>query len=212
MSIHKLLNNLRMHASIANNNKTFPSIGAITGFDPDNWLVTVEIHPATDDSPALQTGWIPLTSHWVGNEWGLFLAPNIGDIVGIHYQEGSLQNAYAASLFFNDQRRPVPVPSGEAWLLHGSGSFIKLQNDGTLSINGDTEINLNGPEINITASTTVNVNAPAVNIGDTNGTLQKLLMDSARTIFNEHTHNEGAVPAPDQKMDATVSTGHTKAN
>jgi hypothetical protein len=38
---------------------------------------------------------------------------------------------------WSDKAAPPPTPSGEFWLIHQSGSFIKLQNDGTIQVKGD---------------------------------------------------------------------------
>lgn len=219
MPIQKLINTLRIQASLANNGKYFTSVGIITGYDPNNRLVTVQIHPATDDSPALQTGWIPITSPWIGNNCGMLFAPNVGDIVAVHYQEGSLLNAYADACFYNNTSRPLPVPSGEAWIVHKSGSFIKLTNDGKVSINGQVEIDITTPKlvINVTgdceinADGTVKVDADTVEIGDTSGALKKLLNETAADVFNTHTHDSGSVPIPDQQMSSDDMTVNTKA-
>jgi hypothetical protein len=32
------------------------------------------------------------------------------------------------------------APAGELWLVHQSGSFLKLQNDGTVRISGDLHV------------------------------------------------------------------------
>ena len=38
------------------------------------------------------------------------------------------------------QTLPPAAPSGEFWLVHRSGSFIKLQNDGTIQMKGDLHV------------------------------------------------------------------------
>ncbi len=165
MSVQKLINALKAQSSIAANaGKYQTTVGIVTAYDPVNRLLQVQLFPATDDAPALQTGWIPLTSAWTGNGYGLFLAPNVNDLVVVHYQEGSLLTAFADSFFFNDTRRPLNVPSGEAWLFHQTGSYIKLTNDGKVSINGQAEIDMTTPTMNITVSGTCTVSAATANV------------------------------------------------
>ena len=42
---------------------------------------------------------------------------------------------------FNDQdAAPSGYPAGEFWLVHQSGSFLKLQNDGTVQVKGDLHV------------------------------------------------------------------------
>ncbi len=226
-SIQEFLNVIRMHASIANNNVWTSSVGIVTGYDQVNHLVTVQIHPADEDTPALQTGWIPFASQWIGNSWGLFVGPGIGDLCSVHYQEGDLQSAYATGFFFNDNARPLSVPSGEFWLVHKTGSSLKVTNDGKLLINGQVEVDITAPKIsiivtgdcdiqsqnaNIKASNQINIDAPTVNIGNTSGSLGRLLTETAISVFNSHTHESGSIPAPDQQMSSSDLTSKTKAN
>ena len=41
--------------------------------------------------------------------------------------------------FSNAQTSPI-TPVGELWVVHRSGSFIKLQNDGTIQMHGDLHV------------------------------------------------------------------------
>ena len=43
--------------------------GTVTAYDPDNYAVKVQLQPTGEE-----TGWIPLSSPWVGNGWGLAAA------------------------------------------------------------------------------------------------------------------------------------------
>lgn len=160
----KIVNLIKMHSALAQTSTESTSIGKITGYDPVNFLVTVEIQPADEDEPALQTGWIPIVSIAVGPEWGIQVGPQIGNICEVHYQEGSLQNAYAASSFFGLTALPMPVQSGEFFIVHSTGSFLKFTNDGKVSINGNVEIDITSPVINITCTTSSTITAPEVNV------------------------------------------------
>ena len=44
------------------------------------------------------------------------------------------------SASWSDQTTPPAAPCGEFWLVHASGSFIKLQNDGTIQVKGDLHV------------------------------------------------------------------------
>jgi len=219
--IDKFLNVMKMHSQIANSGKVFSALGLVTGYDPATYLVTVELYGATDDSPALQTGSIPLFSPWVGNGWGMFCPPNLGDIVEVHFQEGSLQNAYACLRSYGNNSLPLSVPSGEFWLVHQSGSFFKLTNDGKLLLNGGVEIDITAPIINITCATSVSVTAPEVSInsadislGNLSDSLTGLMNDVAIAVYNGHTHNspDGVTDPPNQPIGSDALTINVKAN
>ncbi|MGI4776961.1 MAG: phage baseplate assembly protein V [Janthinobacterium lividum] len=97
----------------------------VDAYDPDTYSVKVRLQPSD-----VLTGWIPISSSWVGNGWGLFAAPSIGDMVQVECQEGDIDAGLMVGSMFNDVDRPLPVPSGELWIVHKSGAFFKLTNDG----------------------------------------------------------------------------------
>lgn len=128
--------------------------GIVTGYDPDAFAVKVMIMP--EEVP---TGWLPLASPWIGNGWGMMFAPSIGDAVSVHFFDGEIQSGYVEGRFYNNIDRPLSVQSGEAWLVHSSGSFVKLTNDGKLLLNGSAEIDMTAPVLNVTTTGAVTVNA-----------------------------------------------------
>lgn len=200
---------MKQQAQLVSDNKKFVALGQVSSYQPDRYMVQVIIQPADgsteEDTPALQTGWIPLMSPWVGSGWGMFAPPNIGDIIEVHFQEGSLQNGYACLRAYTVGNPPASVQSGEFWLVHQTGSSIKITNDGAITINANAAINvtaasanvtttgtttIDAPTVNVNASTAINLNSTVVNIGDlTSGTLLDLMNSTAIAIYNSHTHN-----------------------
>lgn len=181
-----LLSQMRMQAHIAMNSRATTQIGIVNGYDPNTYTARVLLQPNNT-----LTGWLPILSPWVGNGFGLFVPPNIGDVVEIEFQEGSFAVGMICMRRFNNDARPLPVPSGEAWLFHESGSYIKLTNDGKIEINGNTEITLTADgDVNITVSGNCNVQADEVSVdatmvklGNTSGALQPVkLADNSDSI------------------------------
>jgi phage baseplate assembly protein gpV len=123
--------------------------GIVTSYDPNTYSVKVKLQPE-----GVLTGWIPLKSAWVGNGWGLFCPPSIGDAIEIDFQEDDGGNGCAGWRFYNDVERPLPCPSGEFWLVHQKGAQLKFRNDGTvelraaqdlnIQVDGDAQINVEG--------------------------------------------------------------------
>ncbi|MFO0906767.1 MAG: phage baseplate assembly protein V [Isosphaeraceae bacterium] len=101
--------------------------GIVTSYDPDNYAAKVMLQPE-----GVETGWLPIRTPWSGNGWGVFCPPSPGDEVEVGFQEGGKQAGYIRLRAFGDRSRPLSVPSGEFWVVHGSGASIKLRNDGTL--------------------------------------------------------------------------------
>ncbi|MEJ7685617.1 MAG: phage baseplate assembly protein V [Variovorax sp.] len=101
----------------------------VDAYDPNTFSVKVRLQPSN-----VLSGWIPIASCYVGNSWGLFAAPTIGDAVQIDCQEGELNASAMTGSFFNDEDRPLAVPSGEFWLKHMSGSLLKFLNSGDVEL------------------------------------------------------------------------------
>ena len=129
MSIQLLKNAIRNHAATAADVPATTKQGQISGYDPDNCTVKVQFLP--DET---ETGWIPLGSPWVGDGWGMCCAPSVGDQITVEFQDGA-QNAPLAMLrMYDATNQALGTPSGEFWLVHKSGAFIKLQNNGALTL------------------------------------------------------------------------------
>jgi phage baseplate assembly protein V len=109
--------------------------GLVSSYDPNNYAVKVRLQP--DDT---ETGWLPLKSIFIGNGWGLFCPPTIGDAVEVDFQEGSVEAGSVGWRFFNDEDRPVSCPAGSFWLLHQSGSGLKFNADGSVELTAHTNL------------------------------------------------------------------------
>lgn len=122
-------------------------MGIVTSYDPAAYTAIVSIHPEEE-----LTGWLPILAPWVGNGWGHFAPPSIGDQVEVVHAEGSVGMGMVVGRVFDQAHQPIPVQSGEFWLVHKSGSSIKLTNDEKISINGALEIDLSAPRVSIAAT------------------------------------------------------------
>lgn len=130
---------MRQEALKAMSNIAFSTIGTLVAFDPVNFLGQVQLYP--DDqatgNPALNTGWLPIQTPAIG----IYLAPNVGDIVDVHFSEGSLQNGYISQRFYGLNAVPSVTPNpGEIYITQSSGGFVNLLDTGVVNI---------GPIINL---------------------------------------------------------------
>lgn len=110
-------------------------VGIVSAYDPDTYSAKVFIQPENTE-----TGWLPISSPWVGNGWGMFAAPGIGDVVEVRFQEGGKQAGMIGLRHFGNVLKPLSVPSKEFWLQHESGSFLKLTNDGSVEIHAAKDL------------------------------------------------------------------------
>ncbi len=116
--------------------------GTVSSYDPDAYTARVVLQPG-----AVETGWLPILSQWVGNGWGMLSPPSVGDAVLVVFEDGSRDAGCIVLSGFNVDDRPPPgAPSGEFWLVHRSGSAIKLKNDGAVEVkaSGNASISVGG--------------------------------------------------------------------
>jgi len=194
-----LLNAQRAAAQQAGQGRAATRHGTVSSYDPGAYAVKVLLQPDN----AL-TGWIPLKSAWVGNGWGLFCPPSIGDAVEVDFQEDDGGAGSVGLRFFNNADRPLPCPSGEFWLVHGSGSLLKFLNDGSVELTAPGEITYTaarhrfaGPvrmddTLNVDGNVTGGQNITAAgDIADAGG---GKTMAGMRGAYNGHRHGDSQTP------------------
>lgn len=93
-------------------------------------------------------------------------------------QEGNADQGVIIGGAFSAIQLPPSAPMGELWLVHSSGCFLKMQNDGTIQISGDVHVN--------------------GDVYDRYGALSSL-----RAHYNEHVHSDsrGGMTTPPVPQD-----------
>ena len=134
--MERLLNILKAHAEALDCGAGQPRFGVVTSVDTNSACARVTLQPE-----GVLSGWLPILSPWVGAGWGLVCLPSQGDQVMVLAQEGNAEHGVIIGAAFSTTQLPPSAPVGECWLVHSSGSFIKLQNDGTIRVNGDLHVN-----------------------------------------------------------------------
>ncbi len=168
--MQRFLNALKAHAAALDQGAAQARFATVTSVDTSRPAARVALQPE-----GVITGWLPILSLWVGNGWGMACPPATGDQVLVIAQEGDSDHGVIVGRAWSDQARAVAAPVGEFWLVHRSGSFIKLQNDGTIQMQGDLHV--------------------SGDIYDRIGSLNRL-----RQHYDMHTHSDpqgGQVSSPD---------------
>ncbi|MBB1614536.1 phage baseplate protein [Pseudomonas sp. UMC65] len=150
MNIADFANSMRQQG---NSDMTGPRTGTITSYDKDNGMVKVAIQPE-----GRETNWIKLDCSGVGNGWGVQIGPQIGDEVTVSFESGDPNLGKVTARHTNSLNLSMPVPAGETWIVHQSGSLLKFNTDGTvtlhtvaaLGIHSDTVINYDSPQHHFT--------------------------------------------------------------
>ena len=156
--MERLFNIIKAHAEALDAGTGQPRFGIVTSVDTISACARVALQPE-----GVLSGWLPILSPWVGAGWGLVCPPLPGDQVMVLAQEGNAEHGIIIGAAFSTVQLPPAAPVGEFWLVHSSGSFIKLQNDGTIRMSGDLHVN--------------------GDVYDSHGPLSRL-----RTHYDEHTH------------------------
>ena len=133
--MERLLNIMKAHAGALDSAAGQPRFGVVSSVDSKSACARVALQPE-----GVLSGWLPVLSPWVGAGWGLVCPPSPGDQVMVLAQEGNAEHGVIIGAAFSTTQLPPTAPVGEFWLVHISGSFIKLQNDGTIRIGGDLHV------------------------------------------------------------------------
>jgi phage baseplate assembly protein V len=123
----RLLNSLKFHSSSQDQSSPVGRWGIVTGSNG----ATVKVRLQPED---VQTDWLPLLSSTVGGGWGMVHIPPNGTQVFCIPDCGDTNNYVVVGATWS-VKTPVPAAAqGEIWLVHSTGSAIKLTNDGHVSI------------------------------------------------------------------------------
>src|SRR4051794_9520439 len=131
----RFLNALKAHSGAQDAAAGQPRFGTVTSVDPAAGTVRVKLQPE-----GVLSGWLPVLSPWVGAGWGVSCPPSPGDQVFVLPQEGDAENGVVAGRTWSQGATVPDTPVGELWLTHKSGSYVRLLNDGTISMRGDLRV------------------------------------------------------------------------
>jgi uncharacterized protein involved in type VI secretion and phage assembly len=171
-----------------------PRFAIVDRFDPNTYRATVVLAPSSDGKTPL-SGYLPVLTGYMGNGWGIAAPLQQGDQVVVVFVQNHPDQGVILGRIYDQPHVPPKradgqaAAAGEIVLVHASGSRIQVTNDQKVLINGQLEIDLAAPTIDITATTEVNVTAPAINVGATGESLQTLMTQAAHDLLATHTHS-----------------------
>ena len=177
--------------------------GIITAYDPASYAVKVQLQPTGEE-----TGWIPLSTPWAGNGWGLAAGPIPGAVVEVGFDSGLTGVGMAEGQFYNDADRCPGPPAGEFWLVHKSGSLQKFLNSGEVLLSAKEKITYDAPAHHFTGGDVhIDENLTVVkDIHDRNGRYGPV--HRIRSVYGGHTHFEKGQgnfsDPPKQQITATL--------
>lgn len=170
--MYELSNLIKSISATTEGGTARPRFGLVTSVDPASATARVTLQPE-----GVLSGWLPVLSPWVGSGWGAWSPPSPGDQVMILAQEGDAEHGVIIGRAFSDSDPPPPAAAGELWLVHETGSTIRLRNSGTVEIIGP-----------VTVMGTVTVTGDVIasgNLVDQHGSLAAL-----RSHYDLHVHRQ----------------------
>lgn len=133
--MEQLINAFKGYAANLDQLQGSPRLAVVSSVDPRTACARVLQQPEGNLS-----GWLPILSLWTGDGWGLVCLPRPGDQVLVLFHDGDAASGIVVGGLYSDNRQVPAAPLGEFWLVHGSGSHIKLLNDGTVHVAGDLHV------------------------------------------------------------------------
>ena len=192
MSLQQLTNALHQTQTT---DDTGARSGTITSYDQANGVVKVAIQPE-----GRETNWLKLDCPGVGNGWGMQIGPQIGDEVTVEFDSFDPNSGRVTARHTNSLNLAMPVPSGDFWMVHQTGSKLKFNTDGTVEFVANTTLNVTAQTVNVTAAISANVTAPAINLRANGQTLLKFVTEAFMALFNGHTHLSAGAGIPSTPM------------
>jgi phage baseplate assembly protein V len=172
----RLQNHMRAQALLARGAFADPCLGVITSLDTANYCAKVAIEPDN-----VETGWLPITSQWVGAGWGLYAPIPVGTQVLVLFSEANREMGIIAGALYCDRMRPLDCPEGEFWLVHKGGASLKFFNDGTALLKAPAGLEIEA-DTNITGALTVTGEITDNTPGNS------VTVKALRDAYNAHKH------------------------
>jgi phage baseplate assembly protein V len=146
---NRFRNVIRQEAQRATADLSLPRAGIVTHYDPARYCARVLLQPE-----GIQTGYLPIKTEFAGNGWRDYSPPSLGQVVDVHFQQGGKEAGYIAGCFYSAKTKPLAVPSEERWIVHKTGTAIKLTNDGNVLISAAADLRIEANNIKIHARQT----------------------------------------------------------
>ena len=143
---HALAEAMRRHGQSPGNAFSLPRSATISSYDPGTYAVKVLIQPEN-----VESNWMPLGSIAVGGGWGIAIGPQIGDQVLVVFQEGDFSSGVVVARVYSVAANAPSVASGEMVIQHSSGSLLKFNADGSVTLGAAGNLNVTAPQTNITS-------------------------------------------------------------
>ncbi|KAA0685995.1 hypothetical protein DTW90_34480 [Neorhizobium sp. P12A] len=124
-------------------------VATVSSYDPNRHAVKAQLQPE-----GVETGWIPISTAHVGENFGIAIGPQIGDQIVVGFHEGDIDSPYMIGRLHSDQERPPIAQAGEIVIQTKEGFIFKVTSSSASIVTGGLPLTIDagGGEIHLTSS------------------------------------------------------------
>ena len=183
--------------------KYMPKYGVVTSYDPKKHAAKVTLKPWD-----IETGWLPIQAHHVGNGWGIVAGLQVGDQVKVTHAGGDLEIGEITARVHDDKDTPPEVKSGEIMIKHEKAGSLFLDKDKNITWTG-----ANGQVIKTDKKGNTSLSLKVSNSKDSDGNSPTYTISLTDQNDKKHTVNinkDGIKHSSDTRVMVSVDGGkHT---
>lgn len=119
--------------------------GVVTSVAPNNKYRVKVYLPLLD----IETDYIRVGSQYGGAGWGLYALPHNGNEVLVSFPNGDLNNGIVVCRLYSEECDPAPSEGDNLALVHESGSILRFDKSGNVTLEAKGNLTLLGAEVHI---------------------------------------------------------------
>jgi uncharacterized protein involved in type VI secretion and phage assembly len=97
----------------------------------------------------IETDYIRVGSQYVGAGWGLHAPLHDGNEVLVEFPNGDLNNGCVVCCFYSEEGDPAPDEGDSFTLVHESGSVLRFDKAGNVTLEAKGDLTLRGANVHI---------------------------------------------------------------
>jgi phage baseplate assembly protein V len=118
--------------------------GVVTSVNEETYRVKVQLTLL-----GIETDYIRVGSQYVGAGWGLRALPHVGNEVVVEFPNGDWNNGIVTWRLYSEECDPTPQEGDSLTLVHESGSILRFDKAGNVTLEAKGNLTLRGANVYI---------------------------------------------------------------